>query len=251
MQHSPVKNKHSQHFKNYCRKPMKLNIKKNKAIIFTCLIALPAFSLAQPESMQQKASYAIGIDIANSFERQGIKLDTNSVIDGIKDGLSGKQPVLTSTEMNNALSEYKKQLVAQQQKIQSEQSSKNQLAGETFLAANKAREGVITLASGLQYKIINSGQGNSPKLIDKVTTHYRGTLIDGTEFDSSYSRNEPTSFPVNGVIAGWTEALQLMHVGDKWQLFIPSSLAYGKRAVGNKIKANSTLIFEIELLKIN
>ena len=217
-----------------------------------CLIALPAMTLAQAETLQQKASYAIGIDIANSFKKQGIELDSNYVINGIKDGLEGNKTALTEAEMTRALSEFKMKLIAQQEKTQSEQSSKNQQAGDAFLAVNKTKDGVITLASGLQYKVISSGQGDvSPKATDKVTTHYRGTLIDGTEFDSSFSRNQPSSFPVNGVIAGWTEALQLMHVGDKWQLYIPANLAYGNRAVGDKIKANSTLIFEIELLKIN
>jgi len=194
----------------------------------------------------------LGVDIANSFKKQGIELDTDNVIHGIKDGLNSNKTVLTKTEMAQALAEFKKQLIAQQQKIQQKDSAENTQIGAEFLAKNKTKEGVVTLESGLQYKVINSGQGKiSPKPTDKVTTHYRGTLIDGTEFDSSYSRNKPTSFPVNGVIAGWTEALQLMHVGDKWQLFIPANLAYGKRAVGNKIKANSTLIFDIELLEIN
>jgi len=222
------------------------------ALTMACFFALPAITLAQPETLQQKASYALGVDIANSFKKQGIELDTDNVIHGIKDGLNSNKTVLTKTEMAQALAEFKKQLIAQQQKIQQKDSAENTQIGAEFLAKNKTKEGVVTLESGLQYKVINSGQGKiSPKPTDKVTTHYRGTLIDGTEFDSSYSRNKPTSFPVNGVIAGWTEALQLMHVGDKWQLFIPANLAYGKRAVGNKIKANSTLIFDIELLEIN
>ncbi|MCU7837680.1 MAG: FKBP-type peptidyl-prolyl cis-trans isomerase [gamma proteobacterium symbiont of Taylorina sp.] len=207
--------------------------------------------MAQPETLQQKASYALGIDIANSFKKQGIDLDTENVINGIKDGLNGNKTALTKAEMTQALNDFKKQLIDQQQKIQNKQSAENIKIGEVFLAENKTKDGVVTLKSGLQYKVIKSGNGDSPKLTDKVTTHYRGTLVNGKEFDSSYSRNKPTSFPVNGVIPGWTEALQLMHVGDKWQLFIPSNLAYGKRSVGDKIKANSTLIFEIELLKIN
>ncbi len=153
--------------------------------------------------------------------------------------------------MQSALDEFKQQLIIQQQLAQKTLLKKNQQEGKAFLSANKTKEGVVTLPSGLQYRIIKKGSGPSPKLTDKVTTHYRGTLIDGTEFDSSYSRNQPATFPVNGVIPGWTEALQLMHNGDKWQLFIPSKLAYGNRAVGDKIKLGSTLIFEIELLDIN
>ena len=130
------------------------------------------------------------------------------------------------------------------------EADKNMKEGETFLAENKNKEGVVTLPSGLQYKVITAGAGPTPKLTDTVTTHYRGTLIDGTEFDSSYKRNQPATFQVNGVIAGWTEALQLMHVGSKWQLFIPANLGYGARGAGGKIGPNATLIFDIELLAI-
>jgi len=129
-------------------------------------------------------------------------------------------------------------------------ADKNQKEGEVFLAENKKKKGVITLPSGLQYQVIKEGTGKIPKATDTVTTHYRGTLIDGTEFDSSYKRGEPASFPVNGVIKGWTEALQLMKVGSKWQLFIPSNLAYGPQGAGQAIGPNATLIFEIELLSI-
>ena len=200
--------------------------------------------------MQQKAAYAIGINFINSLKMQGIKLDEPSLLQGIQDALKG-QLVLSHAEMQSALDEFKQQLIIQQQLAQKTLLKKNQQEGEAFLSANKTKEGVVTLPSGLQYRVIKKGSGPSPKLTDKVTTHYRGTLIDGTEFDSSYSRNQPATFPVNGVIPGWTEALQLMHKGDKWQLFIPSELAYGNRAVGDKIKPGSTLIFEIELLDIN
>ena len=216
-----------------------------------CLFLAPGTILAQPQTVEQKASYAIGINFAKSLEMQGVKLDNNNLIQGIQDGLSGNKAALTHAEMEQALETFKTQLIAKQQETQKAQSGKNKQLGDAFLAANKNKDGVVTLPSGLQYKVVKSGNGPSPKLTDKVTTHYRGTLIDGTEFDSSYSRNKPATFPVNGVIAGWTEALQLMHKGDKWQLFIPSKLAYGERAVGNVIQANSTLVFEIELLEIN
>jgi len=219
-------------------------------LTLACACAAPAILMAQPQTMEHKAAYTIGANFIQSLKVQGIELDISSVIQGIKDASAGKM-TLSQDEMKQALDTFKAQLIQQQELAQQTVSDKNKQTGEAFLAENKTKEGVITLKSGLQYKVINTGTGSSPKASDKVTTHYRGTLIDGTEFDSSYSRNKPSSFPVNGVIPGWVEALQLMHVGDKWQLFIPADLAYGKRAVGNVIKANSTLIFEIELLKIN
>ncbi len=212
--------------------------------------SLPLQAAEKPQTMEQKAAYAIGINFVNSLKMQGVNLDKASLMQGIEDALSGKL-ILSQSEMQTALNDFKAQLLAQQELVQKTQLSQNKQQGAAFLAKNKKQPGVITLPSGLQYKIIKQGSGPTPKLSDKVTTHYRGTLIDGTEFDSSYSRNQPATFPVNGVIKGWTEALQLMHKGDKWQLFIPSSLAYGDRAVGDKIKPGSTLIFDIELLNIN
>ena len=218
----------------------------NLSLAFACTV--PAIVMAQ--TIEQKAAYTIGSNFIQSLKAQGISLDINSVIQGIQDGSKG-QSILSEDEMKEALKAFKEKLIAEQESAQKEISGKNKEIGDTFLANNKTKEGVVTLESGLQYKIISNGTGAMPKATDKVTTHYRGTLIDGTEFDSSYSRDEPTTFPVNRVIPGWTEALQLMHVGDKWQLFIPSDLAYGDRAVGNVITPHSTLIFEIELIKIN
>ena len=224
-----------------------------KTIGLIFLFSVPAIASAQPETLEQKASYALGFDIAESFKQQGIDLDSDNVILGLKDGLSGNKTAITKAEMAKALNEFKNQLIAKKQKELKAVSGKNKELGDAFLAENKTKQGVISLDSGLQYKVISKGDDNgaTPKATDKVTTHYRGTLIDGTEFDSSYSRNQAATFPVSGVISGWTEALQLMHVGDKWQLFIPSDLAYGERSVGDKITPNSTLIFEIELIKIN
>ena len=220
----------------------------------SCLFAASTNIMAEPlQTLEQKASYAIGVNFIQSLQVQGIQLDTKSLAQGVSDSVNGTL-ALSQEEMKQAFDEFKAQLLKQEQEAQKAQqakSGKNKQLGSDFLAQNKNKEGVITLPSGLQYKVLTSGTGPSPKATDKVTTHYRGTLIDGTEFDSSFSRNEPTTFPVNGVIPGWVEALQLIHVGDKWQLFIPSDLAYGARAVGQQIKPNSTLIFEIELLKIN
>lgn len=217
-------------------------------LTLACACSVPAILMAQ--TTEQKAAYTIGSNFIQSLKAQGINLDIDSVIQGIQDGSKG-QSILSEDEMKEALNAFKEKLLKEQEKAQQATSGKNKEIGDAFLADNKSKEGVVTLESGLQYKVINKGTGAMPKATDKVTTHYRGTLIDGTEFDSSYSRNEPTTFPVSRVIPGWTEALQLMHVGDKWQLFIPADLAYGSRAVGNIIKPNSTLIFEIELLKVN
>ncbi|MCW8930365.1 MAG: FKBP-type peptidyl-prolyl cis-trans isomerase [Gammaproteobacteria bacterium] len=225
----------------------KLSLKRSLlGLTFAYVCAAPAILLAQPQTVEQKAAYTIGSNFIQSLKAQGIQLDLNSVIQGIQDGSKG-QSVLSEDEMKAALNAFKEKLIKEQEMA----SGNNKEEGDAFLEKNKSKEGVVTLKSGLQYKVITSGTGATPKATDKVTTHYRGRLINGTEFDSSYSRNEPTSFPVNGVIPGWTEALQLMKVGDKWELYIPSNLAYGNRAVGNHITPNSTLIFEIELLKVN
>ncbi len=199
---------------------------------------------------RDKVSYSIGLDIGTNFKRQSLDLDSKALAAGIADGLSGGKPLLTEDEVRKVLAQFQQQMAAKAQQAAQQLAEKNQKAGEAFLAENKKKKGVITLPSGLQYQVIKTGTGKIPKATDTVTTHYRGTLIDGTEFDSSYKRGEPASFQVNGVIKGWTEALQLMKVGSKWQLFIPSNLAYGPQGAGQVIGPNATLIFEIELLSI-
>lgn len=199
---------------------------------------------------KDKVSYSIGLDIGTNFKRQSVDLDAKALAAGIADGLSGGKPLLAEDEVRKVLAEFRQQMGAKAQQAAQQLAEKNRKEGETFLAENKKKKGVITLPSGLQYQVIKEGTGKIPKASETVTTHYRGTLIDGTEFDSSYKRNEPASFPVNGVIKGWTEALQLMKVGSKWQLFIPASLAYGPQGAGQLIGPNATLIFEIELLSI-
>ena len=199
---------------------------------------------------KDKVSYSIGLDIGTNFKRQSVDLDSKALAAGIADGLSGGKPLLTEDEVRKVLAQFQQQMAAKAQQAAQQLAEKNQKAGEAFLAENKKKKGVITLPSGLQYQVIKEGTGKIPKATDTVTTHYRGTLIDGTEFDSSYKRGEPASFQVNGVIKGWTEALQLMKVGSKWQLFIPSNLAYGPQGAGQVIGPNATLIFEIELLSI-
>ena len=202
------------------------------------------------ETVHQKASYSYGVDVASRLKQQGIDLDINALNRGIKDAYNGTELALDDEARLQAKTEFQAILRDSLVKKQAEVSEANIAAGAAFLAENAKKPDVVTTDSGLQYKIITSGDGKQPKDTDTVTTHYSGTLIDGREFDSSYKRDKPASFPVKGVIKGWTEALQLMHVGDKWQLFVPSDLAYGATKRSELIEANSTLIFEIELLGI-
>ncbi|MDZ7289160.1 MAG: FKBP-type peptidyl-prolyl cis-trans isomerase [candidate division KSB1 bacterium] len=203
------------------------------------------------ENQKQKVSYSIGLDIGSNLKEGEIEIDMDALAQGIKDAMSGSTPLLTEEQVRETMHQFQQEMMTKRQESARQLAEKNKKEGEAFLAENAKKEGVITLPSGMQYKIIKQGTGRKPALTDEVTTHYRGTLIDGTEFDSSYKRGEPVSFPVNGVIAGWTEALQLMPVGSKWELFIPSKLAYGERGAGRGvIGPNATLIFEIELLAI-
>jgi FKBP-type peptidyl-prolyl cis-trans isomerase FklB len=202
------------------------------------------------KTQKDKMSYIIGMDIGKNFKRQAIDIDPDILARGVKDGISGEKGLLSEQEARETLAAFQKEMMAKQAELAKKLGEKNKVEGEAFLAANKAKEGVKTLASGLQYKVIQAGTGNRPKLTDEVTAHYRGTLIDGTEFDSSHRRGKPANFPVSGVIPGWTEALQLMEVGAKWQLFIPPNLAYGERGAGRDIGPNATLIFEVELISI-
>lgn len=202
------------------------------------------------ETTEQKASYSFGVDIAANLKAQDIHLDVNAFQQGLVDVYGEATLALTDEERLKAKTAFETQLRDASVKKQSAVSKENIAKGEAFLAANGKKPDVITTESGLQYKIITSGDGKQPKLTDTVTTHYKGSVLDGREFDSSYKRNAPASFPVTGVIKGWTEALQLMHVGDKWELYIPSGLAYGASKRSELITANSTLIFEIELLSI-
>ncbi|MBZ0158112.1 MAG: FKBP-type peptidyl-prolyl cis-trans isomerase [Alphaproteobacteria bacterium] len=202
------------------------------------------------KSQKDKISYSIGLDIGKDMKRQSIDIDPDILAKGIKDALSGNKPLLSEKEMQDTMIAFQKELAAKQGEKTKRLTEKNKKEGEAFLAANKKKEGVKTTSSGLQYKIIKEGAGKTPKATDTVTVHYRGTLLDGTEFDSSYKRGQPASFPVNDVITGWTEALQMMKTGSKWQLFIPPNLAYGERGAGPLIGPNAVLVFEVELLSI-
>lgn len=200
---------------------------------------------------KDKVSYSIGLNIGNNFKGQSVDINPDALLKGIKDALSGSKPLMTDKEIQETLTAFQKQMTAKQAERAKALGEKNKKEGETFLAENKKKEGIKTTASGLQYKIIKAGNGAKPKATDTVTVNYRGTLVDGTEFDSSYKRGEPATFPVNGVIPGWVEALQLMPVGSKWQLFLPFNLAYGEHGSGREIGPNAALIFEVELIAIN
>jgi FKBP-type peptidyl-prolyl cis-trans isomerase FklB len=213
--------------------------------------AKPGTGVTALTTDKQKASYAIGMNVGSGMKRQGIDIDTAALVQGLKDALAGNKPLMTEDEARAAIMKLQTEMQAQAQAKAKQEGEANQKEGATFLAANKGKEGVVTLPSGLQYKILKEGTGAKPTAADSVVCNYRGTLINGTEFDSSYKRGEPATFPVGGVIKGWTEALQLMPVGSKWQLYIPSDLAYGPRGTpGGPIGPNSTLIFEVELLSI-
>lgn len=213
-------------------------------------MTLPVLSYAQTlATVEQKASYAIGTDLAQNLKNQGIELDTESFLLGLKDALNQAPLKLTDEQMNNAVNEFRTQLQAKQQRLQQQQAEENKTRSQAFLDANKTKPGIVTLDSGLQYKVIEAGNGESPKENAMITAHYRGTLIDGTEFDSSYSRGTPIEFQLQNVIPGWQEAIKLMKPGAKWEIYVPSDLAYGAQGAGKVIGPNQALIFEIQLIK--
>jgi FKBP-type peptidyl-prolyl cis-trans isomerase FklB len=218
--------------------------------IFLLVTQVFAAENTQLKSQKEKVSYSIGINIGNNIKQFPGDIDLDIVTKGFKDALSGAKPLLSEEEMRTVMTAFQKEISAKQAEMMKSQGEKNKKEGEAFLAENKKKEGVKTLPSGLQYKVIKEGTGKTPKATDKVSTHYQGTLINGTEFDSSYKRGTPAEFPVNGVIPGWTEALQLMKVGSKWQLFVPSKLAYNEKGAGPLIGPNAVLIFTLELLAI-
>jgi FKBP-type peptidyl-prolyl cis-trans isomerase len=198
---------------------------------------------------KDKLSYAVGMNIGRSIHSQSMEIDPAILLRGLKDEMAGKT-VMTDMEAHNTLMQAQQEAKKKMDETRQASMEPNKKAGDAFLAANKTKEGVVTLPSGLQYKILKEGTGPKPTPADSVVCNYRGTLIDGKEFDSSYKRGQPATFPVGQVIKGWTEALQLMPVGSKWQLFVPADLAYGDRGAGADIGPGSTLIFEVELISI-
>ncbi|MBX3733977.1 MAG: FKBP-type peptidyl-prolyl cis-trans isomerase [Verrucomicrobiae bacterium] len=210
------------------------------------LIAQPASDAAE---FRDRLSYALGADIGNNLKRQEIDVDPKRVAEGLTDAVAGKS-AMTPDQIRDIMNEFRSQMMARMQAKQADEGKKNRADGEAFLAQNRKKEGVKATASGLQYQVLKSGNGKTPAATDVVKVHYHGTLTDGTVFDSSIDRGEPATFPVNGVIPGWTEALQLMKVGDEWQLAIPSDLAYGEQGAGGDIGPNSVLLFKVQLLGI-
>jgi len=238
-------------------------LKKSKykeAIMRSLLSALLSIgllaSLAQAEDQaslkdpKDRLSYSIGVDIGQRLKSQSIEVDPEMLSKGIKDIYTGGKPLMTEQEVRDTLAAFQKDMIAKQKERAKVIGEKNKKEGEAYLEANKKKEGVKTLASGVQYKVITEGTGKTPKLTDTVTVNYKGTLIDGTEFDSSYKKGQPATFPVNKVIPGWTESLQLMKEGSKWQIVVPPALAYKEMGAGNMIGPDATLIFEIELISV-
>ena len=217
------------------------------------VLLLAGIALAEPQefkSEKEKLSYSMGVATGTQLKRQEIDADVDMFAKGIKDVISGAPLMLSEQEVQETLMKFQKELAVKQAEKTKEASEKNKKEGEAFLAENKKKEGVKTLPSGLQYRVVKEGTGRMPKETDTVVTNYRGKLTDGTEFDSSYKRGQPATFPVKGVIKGWTEALQLMKEGSTWELFVPADLAYGERGAGSVIGPNATLIFQVELISI-
>lgn len=199
---------------------------------------------------KDKVSYGVGVSVAKNLKQQGVEADVEILVQGLRDELSGAKLLMNEDELAKTLGAYQNELRQKQLEARKKAGEENQKEGEAFLAENKKKEGVVTLPSGLQYKILKAGEGKKPTEADTVEVHYRGTLINGAEFDSSLRRGQPITFKLTGIIPGWREALKLMPVGSKWQLFIPPQHAYGEQGAGKEIKPNSTLIFEVELLAI-
>lgn len=217
-------------------------------LILSSGVCLAGENLRQDE--KDKISYSIGYQVSGDFKKQEIDIRPEMLVRGIQDAMAESEPRMTAEEMRATLTDLQKELSAAKEQKMKEAATKNLAAGKAFLADNARQEGITTLPSGLQYAVVSAGSGETPGATDVVAVNYRGTLIDGTEFDSSYRFGKPAQFRVDRVIKGWTEALQLMKTGEKWRLFIPPELAYGSRQIGG-IEPNSTLIFEIELLAVN
>jgi FKBP-type peptidyl-prolyl cis-trans isomerase len=203
------------------------------------------------DSEERRVSYGMGIGLGQRIRQESFSVDVDAFAEGVKHAVNGVEPLMNEEQIRQEMQAFQQKQIAKQQEAMQQAADANQAKGKAFLAENGAKEGVVTTESGLQYSVITAGTGAKPTATDTVEVHYRGTLIDGTEFDSSYKRGATVSFPVNGVIPGWTEALQLMPTGSKWQLVIPSDLAYGPGGTGGgPIGPNETLIFEVELVSI-
>ena len=222
------------------------------ALVTVALLATGAAVKEQPalDTAEAKLSYALGMDLGKQLREKKVEIDAAVFARGLTDALAGGLLLLPETEARALVTALQEEMQRREFARAVREAEKNKTDGEAFLAANRRKDGVIALESGLQYRVLVAGAGRTPTRDDTVTCRYRGTFIDGTEFDSTYSRREPASFPVSAAMKGWSEALQLMPVGSTWQLFIPSELAYGSRGAGGRIAPNATLIFEVELVAI-
>lgn len=221
--------------------------------LFVLFLAATVCAAQEPvfKTEKEKVSYLIGTSIGRDLKRQGVDVDNEILFRGLKDALAGVQSAISDQDAQETMKAFREEMNAKKQAEKKKAVEENKKQEEAFLAENGKKEGIKTSSSGLQYKVLKEGTGEQPAANDTVTVNYRGTLINGTEFDSSYKRNQPATFPVKGVIRGWTEALQLMKTGSKWQLFIPAKLAYGEAGAGDQIPPNAMLIFEVELLSIS
>ena len=219
-------------------------------IAISCTSSEKVVETPQLTDYMDTVSYSVGVDIGKSFRVQEMDINPDVMARGLSDAFSDKETALTDEETQSTLIKFRQEFQEKQREIAQRKAQETAIAEEAYLAESASKEGVVSLPSGLQYKVITPGDGPSPLTTDKVKVHYKGSLADGTIFDSSYDRGQPTSFTVSGVIKGWTEALLLMQVGSKWELTIPSKLGYGARGSGGKIPPNSTLLFEVELLGI-
>ncbi len=223
-----------------------MKLKLLSVLSLATLTAIPLAVATELETEKQKVSYIIGYQVGLNLKREGAEVEPSLLAEAIRDALDGAEPKLSREEMQATMKAVQEKKVKEQKAI----LEKNEKAGQDFLAANKKKQGVVELPSGLQYKVIKAGSGNQPKADDTVSVNYKGTLINGKQFDSSYDRGQPATFPLNGVIQGWQEALQLMKEGAKWEIYVPAKLAYGSRGAGSDIGPGETLIFEVELLEI-
>lgn len=234
-----------------------------QTLIFATLFCLAAAGVAcaqdegaamaeetKPESLSERAGYAIGLNMGSGMKAQNVEIDVDALVRGLRDGLAGEEGAMTQEELQATMQEFQQDMVAKQQAAAEKAKAENTVAGDAYRAEFGGQDAVTTLDSGVQYMVMTEGDGPTPAATDKVSVHYKGTLVDGTQFDSSYDRGQPANFPVTGVIPGWQEILQLMPVGSKWKVVIPPDQAYGERGSPPKIGPASTLVFEVELLGI-
>jgi len=230
-------------------------LKSARIVVFVVIgisvlaLHLQAQNLATPRDKREKTGYSIGVNIGRDMKNLGIDVDPDMVAQGFKDALAGKQR-FTDDEMRTILLDLNKEMQAKQGEKIKTLADKNKKDSEEFLRENAKKEGIVSLPSGVQYKVVKEGNGKTPTINDTVVVHYKGALLDGTEFDSSYKRNQPAEFKVNAIIPGWTEALQKMKIGSRWLVYIPADQAYGERGAGSQIGPNAALMFDIELLSI-